>query len=164
MDWIESAGGPLVILEERLLQHWAGIGPADWAPGDGSDYDRACSVDDWIGLLEVGDGSAVVLGSEPARTCIMEAPDGALLVRWIHAPIGWELPAVSILLSQAWNRSATWQVSSASQHIQDAAFAGLDKDTQRLGMGLVPGLYDVLTADHRPDDEVHMVLHRIRAR
>lgn len=162
MTWIESGGGPLVILEHRLRGSWTGIGEGPWEPGSGTDYDRACGVSDWIGVVDVGDGAAVVLGAEPARTRVMDVAHGVLLVRWVHAPIGWQPGNAAALLTQTWERSASWAVASPVQVVQDAAFAGLDEDAERLLMDLPPGQYDLLTAEYRPGPEVRMVLHWIR--
>jgi len=161
MTWIASTGGPLVILEDRLLDHWEGVGDAVQL-GEGTDYDRACAVDGWIGIVEVGDGTAVVLGDEPAATCAFDAPSGVLVIRWIHASSDWDPGDVEKLLKQRWERSAIWTVGSQEQTVQDSAFAGGDSEIDRLHLRLPAGRYEVLTADHRPDPETYMVLHWIR--
>lgn len=162
ITWIESGGGPLVLLEERLRDVWAGIGQGEWEPGSGTDYDRACEVSDWIGLMEHGDGEAVVLGSEPAPTAFLNTALGPMLLRWIHAPAGWRAPAVEALMEQTWETSASWEVRSAPQIIQDAALGGQDTDADRLVLDLRPGRYEILTAEYKPDAEVCMILHRLR--
>ncbi|WP_344447880.1 Imm21 family immunity protein [Acrocarpospora macrocephala] len=45
------------------------------------DYGRACAVDDFIGLIDVGTAQALVLGDDPARTTFL--PEHGLLLREI---------------------------------------------------------------------------------
>jgi hypothetical protein len=163
VTWIESTGGPLILLEDRLLGSWVGTGTGVWKPGSGTDYDRACALDDWVGVIDVGAGKALVLGSEPTRTARLEAPGGALLVRWLHAPVGWQPDALETLLDQRWEPSTTWTITGATQTLLDAAEPGADEQADRLRLALRPGEYQVLTAEHRPDGETRMVLHWIRA-
>jgi len=158
--WIESGGGPLVVLEGRLLDAWQGTG-LHWDPGSGSDYDRACEVTDWVGVLAVRDGQALILGADPTPTCIREAPSGVLLVRWIHAPQGWRPPDARDLLGESWSEPLAWLVGDSRQVIQDSAYPGGDGSTEQLVMSLAPGRYLVETAEYSPDPEVRMILHRI---
>src|SRR5689334_17973405 len=84
MQWVESAGGPLIVVPLELAQSWRGI---EAVPGDPvTDYDRACDVDDYLGVLEVGPGRGLVLGDEPMRTAFVPSADGGILVRWGYAP------------------------------------------------------------------------------
>ena len=78
MAWIESAGGPLVVLPRSLRSAWMGVA-AD-------DYDAACSVDGYLGLLRRPWGDALVLGDEPLRTSVVQRHDGLAIVRWRFAP------------------------------------------------------------------------------
>ncbi len=68
--WVHSNGGPLILLSEHLLNYWDGINPPKdgrqieatfrWGPHSAAtDYDRACDVSDYMGLLEVGPGAAL---------------------------------------------------------------------------------------------------------
>lgn len=81
--WVESEGGPLLVAPESELAHWCG------STGDGGsaeawgDYDRACSVQGYVGLVNVGGQQALVLGDEPATTTYLA--DERLFVRWVAA-------------------------------------------------------------------------------
>ena len=79
--WLTSDGGPLLLLARAYLRYWGGIDPPTggrtiearfrWsgtAATPATDYDRACDVDDELGLLAVGPGHALVLGDEPLAT------------------------------------------------------------------------------------------------
>lgn len=79
MQWIESYGGPLLLLPSELFTEWRGVLTEfdhygyDWPypdppPPEESDYDGACAMEGHIGLISVGDGQAVVLSDKPMST------------------------------------------------------------------------------------------------
>ena len=100
-NWIDSNGGPLLLLPLDLLGNWGGIEPPKrrvvkaefrWNPdGPATDYDRACDVKGYLGNIDVGAGHALVLGDEPMPTTFLPAPTGGVLVRWVHAETEKEL-------------------------------------------------------------------------
>jgi len=59
-EWIQSDGGPLLLIPSELLHDWGG----DTA----SDDRRACEVVDEIAPLDLGAGMGLVLGEEPHMT------------------------------------------------------------------------------------------------
>ena len=96
--WVTSLGGPLLLLPESAVTAWTGIEPSQsprtkgitfrWRGdpnGPVTDYDRACSVEGYIGLIDVGDAKGVVLGGEPNSTTWVPIDGGGLLVRWVYA-------------------------------------------------------------------------------
>lgn len=95
-DWITCDGGPLLLIEEKYLQFWEGSeAPTNgriveanfrWGLEVATDYDKACDVEDWLGLIDVGEGKALVLGDEPNSTTWLDLKeDEGMLVRWIYA-------------------------------------------------------------------------------
>jgi hypothetical protein len=82
MRWVESAGGPLIFVPSDVAPLWAGVRTSGRIV---SDYDRACRIDDELGMINVGDRLALILGDEPFPTAILPQPDGGLLVRWVYA-------------------------------------------------------------------------------
>ncbi|MFD9409780.1 Imm21 family immunity protein [Streptomyces sp. NPDC059989] len=55
--WLETEGGPFIVVPRAALPHWS---------GPEGDYDRACEVIDFVGVLELPDGAeALALGDEP---------------------------------------------------------------------------------------------------
>jgi hypothetical protein len=66
--WISSGGGPLLLLDETLLAYWGGTETPVGRPSFPSDYDRACSVNGYLGTVAVGPGSGVVLWDSPLQT------------------------------------------------------------------------------------------------
>ncbi|MGW1208054.1 Imm21 family immunity protein [Streptomyces sp. NPDC002499] len=72
--WVESMGGPLIVIPVSALAAWRGCTETGVMAGDASaadDYDRACAVDDLAGVITVGENGAqaLVLADEPATSC-----------------------------------------------------------------------------------------------
>lgn len=156
LTWIESAGGPLLLLEEHLLSHWHGI--------ETDDYDRACGIDDYLGLLDVGSGRALVLGEEPMSTAWLSEP--GMFVRWQYADDNESVEeAIADLSKASWEATAiVVDVTDSSLVLFDAACSGEDPDCNRSGCKLNIALkekrYLIETAHYTPDENTALILHR----
>jgi len=158
VEWVESGGGPLIAIPEVVLPFWAGADGDDLS----TDYDRACDVDGFIGLLPVGDSRALVLGDEPAATAFL--PEHSTFVRWCAAGSEDELLAgvPAALKTAVWEPEVTWDVPGAVV-LFDAAWAGNDSArTDHLRVALEPGRYAVHAAYVEPGPEVWLGLVRLR--
>jgi hypothetical protein len=158
VEWVESGGGPLIAVPETVLPFWAG------ADGDetASDYDRACDVEGYVGLLPVGDSAALVFGDEPASTSYL--PDHATFVRWCAADSEDEVLAgvPAALDTAAWEREVHWKVPGAVV-LFDAAWPGNDSTrTDHLRVALPPGEYTVRAAHVQPGPETWLGLVQLR--
>jgi hypothetical protein len=159
--WVTSAGGPLLLLEESLLPYWNGI--------DTSDYERACSIRDYLGLLSVGQGQALVLGEEPMPTAwrpfINE--QGGMIIRWQWANDDNDvIESINKLQQPIWeNTGIILSVSSDPLMLFDAACPGQDADCNKTGcklsINLTQGKYSIETAHYRPDENTALILHRL---
>ena len=78
MRWVESAGGPLVLVPCSDVLRWLGA--------HAGDYDEACSVDDYAGKLQRVWGEVVVLGDEPMRSTFVHPAGEIRIIRWRYAP------------------------------------------------------------------------------
>src|SRR6185295_2520943 len=84
--WVDSTGGPLVVVPTSALPHWHGTGDyftGDSTPDDWGDYGRACAVDGYAGIIPVGDTQALVLGDDPLPTTYLA--ESRTFVRWAEA-------------------------------------------------------------------------------
>jgi hypothetical protein len=163
--WLESNGGPLLLLDQSWLPAWNGYSdaalPVD-APG--TDYARACAVDDYLGLLTIGFGAGLVLGDEPLMTAwwpSFDQPGGTLIRwRWANDEAVWR-DALSRLASLPWsNPSVVLPVPTGHAVLFDAADPGWDIK-ESLTLELAPGTYEVDTAEYQPDEETAFLLHRL---
>ncbi|MGW2168974.1 immunity 21 family protein [Streptomyces sp. NPDC001705] len=158
VEWVESGGGPLIAVPETVLPFWTG---ADGEDAD-SDYDRACEVDGYVGLLPVGDSTALVLGDEPASTAYL--PEHGTFVRWCAADSEAEvLAGVPAALDTAeWEPEVAWRVPGPVV-LFDAAWPGAASERAgRVRVALAPGRYAVRAAEARPGAETWLSLVQLR--
>ncbi|MFS4097817.1 immunity 21 family protein [Streptomyces sp. AF1A] len=149
LEWVESGGGPLIAVPEVVLPFWAG---ADSEELD-TDYDRACEVSGYAGLLPVGDSAALVLGDEPAATSYL--PEHGAFVRWSAANSERELlegiPAA--LRAAVWEPELRWDVPGPVV-LFDSAWPGGAADRQEhLRIPLPAGRYGVRAGYAQPGPE-----------
>ncbi|MFD7770595.1 immunity 21 family protein [Streptomyces sp. NPDC059787] len=158
VEWVESGGGPLVAVPETVLSFWTGADGEETA----SDYDRACEVDGLVGLLPVGDATALVLGDEPAATAFL--PEHGTLVRWIAGDSEEELLASvpAALHTARWQPEVHWKVPGGVV-LFDAAWPGTGSTgTDHVSLTLAPGRYAVRAAQVQPGPETWLVLVQLR--
>lgn len=153
-EWIETGGGPHLLVPEELLSKWRGID--GWSnhvnPNDQSDYARACRITSWIGTVRCGDGSATVLAGDvgPIAWINADGLDGGYLVQWLgidnEADI---LPALSSKgLEEAFAAEAAEQGmletgGSGKLKLIDSADIGTDLVQQNCSISLKPGRYNI---------------------
>ncbi|MFJ5719432.1 immunity 21 family protein [Streptomyces sp. NPDC093149] len=141
-DWVESMGGPLIVIPVSALNAWRGCTEGGMITGDGidpDDYDRACAVDDLAGAIAVGqDGAqALVLGDKPATTCYMS--EHHTFLRWLAADseTGLKAAAEAVLADPAtqWEECGTW-ITNGPAALMDSAEAGAELNVEYPDGGL----------------------------
>ncbi|WP_216651395.1 Imm21 family immunity protein [Actinomadura litoris] len=164
--WVESLGGPLVVLPRSVLPLWhtdpAGQevnDPAEWG-----DYGRACKIDDSLGVLEVGDAQALVLGDVPDSTTFL--PELSAFVRWEWAPSEEALlDGVEAVLDTAeWETEVRWTVPGPVV-LFDSVWPGttlLDQQPENhLLIDLAPGTFRVSFASIATGPETRVGIVRL---
>lgn len=140
--WVESMGGPLIVVPDSALAAWCGSTESGVLAGDATapdDYDRACAVDDLAGVIAVGvsGAQALVLADEPATSCFL--PEHRAFLRWLAADSEAELKAAAkaVLADAAtqWEECGTW-MSDGPAKLMDSAEAGADLDIEYPGGGI----------------------------
>lgn len=130
--WVRSMGGPLIVLPQSSVNAWAGCTDDGSVLGDADgrdDYDRACEVEGWAGVITVGAGAAtaLVLADQPAKTCFLL--EKLLFVRCLAADSEAELlSAAEAVLADpdtAWEDGGLW-VTDGPAVLMDSAEAGAD--------------------------------------
>ncbi|WP_246338871.1 Imm21 family immunity protein [Streptomyces lunaelactis] len=129
--WVQSMGGPLIVIPASALDQWGGSTEDGVIVGGTAipdDYDRACDVEGWAGVISIGIGrAALVLADEPATTCYL--PEQNAFLRWLAADSDAELleAARAVLDDPAtdWEDCGTWETDGASV-LMDSAEAGAD--------------------------------------
>ncbi|WP_338704037.1 immunity 21 family protein (plasmid) [Streptomyces sp. Q6] len=158
VEWVESGGGPLIAVPAVALSSWSG---ADGA-GLETDYDRACGVDAYGGLVTVGQSLALVLGDEPASTSFL--PEHGVFFRWCAAESEAELLAgIDAALAEAvWEPEQRWDVPGAVV-LFDAAWPGGELEPENhLRVELELGRYGVRGTYVEPDPQTSFILVQLR--
>jgi hypothetical protein len=183
LKWVVSGGGPLLLLEKSLIIEWKGVELTDEDDNNDSlhagaytegadeldDYERACKVNGYIGIISVGLGVGLVLGDAPLPTTWQpyQNGDGGLIIRWEYAS---DESSVIRSLSQLSNGSFVaegfnFEVFSGNLLLFDTAYSGEDLDCLEkediLEVQLSKGIYNVETASYKPDVETSLILHRL---
>lgn len=170
-SWIESGGGPLILLDEALLQYWQGV-DGSWSRasstfnvGEGpSDYDRACAIRDQVGTIIVGTGVGIILNEEPLPTTCVQLGDGdTVLARWVSAESDDDMAVVLSDVDKVRFAGAS-QVYEPQGDVRlfDSAFPGSDIRTPSLKIALRPGRYLIQTAHLQPNDLTSVILHKLK--
>ncbi|MEU1119885.1 MULTISPECIES: Imm21 family immunity protein [unclassified Streptomyces] len=130
--WVESMGGPLIVVPVSALPSWGGCTGSGLMAGDATDpddYDRACAVDDLAGVILIDENGmqALVLADEPATSCYL--PQHRAFLRWLSADseAGLRAAADTVLADPAtvWEECGTW-ASDGPAVLMDSAEAGSD--------------------------------------
>ena len=161
LNWIESTGGPLLLLEDALLAHWHG---SYGNSGVLTDYDRACKIADYIGIIEVGGGTGLLLGEEPFATSWWSSDQIArsFLVRWVAAENEEQVRAeLNSLPSESPWQSAdvNFEIYNGQLTLFDSACLGSAIDAF-LTIEIPRGSYAVETLHYDPSDKLSLILHR----
>ncbi|MFD3658245.1 Imm21 family immunity protein [Streptomyces sp. NPDC058620] len=151
--WMETEGGPFIVVPRTALPRWSGTE---------GDYDRACEVMDFVGVLALPDeAEALVLGDEPLSTAYL--PECRVLVRWCYAE---SEDGVSDII-RAGIPTAEWEegpvLSTTGELVLfDAAYFGTEVGTLTDGTALElgAGRYRVDSASVEPNDLTSFRVHR----
>ncbi|WP_430414070.1 Imm21 family immunity protein [Parasphingorhabdus sp.] len=115
-NWIDTEGGPFLLLAEELLPSWRGT--EGWSfethGEDESDYSRACDTTDWIGRIRCGGNEAYVLGGDVGPISWITSKDlaGGFLVQWLG--VDDEAHIIPALLSKQFEELVS---SESAEHI-----------------------------------------------
>ena len=160
LNWIDSGGGPLILLEQTALKDWQGSSLEQ----EPDDYDRACAVKDYIGLIKVGDREAIVLGDEPMTTAWFPSANqpGGIIVCWGCADSEADvIQALSAIPEEVWSDTGlSFQVGKTPLVLFDSAYPGENME-ESLRINLEEGQYAISTAEYEPNEETSLILHRL---
>jgi hypothetical protein len=166
---IKSHGGPLICIEHELAPSWLGVRANSIQAGleraFSSDYERACGVSNFVEMIEVRNGNALILGDMPLETLICQ-PTGQLpmIVRIYYADaeadIEAKVEAAQYLDFSEPAEAILFVVRSRRILVFDAAYPGNDVADYSLSFDLSPGSYSVLTKSFELDERTSLLMHK----
>lgn len=159
LKWIATNGGPLIIMAKNSLPKWKGIGSSFDAR---SDYDRACEVEDYLGVIEVEDDEALVLGDLPSYTASVVIDSSTILfIRWIWADDEGQVVTALQEFSieqQDWTEThLEIRFSGGRITLFDSAYSG-ESVEEKLENTIESGAYVPLTLSYEPDPSINLFL------
>lgn len=171
MNWIKSAGGPLICIDHALAAHWRATAGSSGPAVSGhslpsTDYERACELEGYITRIPCADGSALVLGDMPLETAIWSGAD-TLIVRVLYADPNTSFEdMIAGMPSYPFDNpleTISYRVTSGVIEVFDAA---CDRSTEAglsismLSASVRGGSYRIVTINYEPDDRTSLVIHR----
>ena len=166
---IKSGGGPLVCVEAEFAQYWLGVtgnnitDDADHAYAN--DYERACSVADYLGKIPLRGRYALILGDMPLETLIWRSRNQVpRIVRVYYADpdvdVTKRLESTPDLDFSSPVETLEIEVRSTPMILFDSAYPGKDIRDAYLSFELPSGMYSVLTKPFTPDDRTSVLVHK----
>jgi hypothetical protein len=156
----------LLLAPKSSIGAWLGVLPTN-SPGQPSDYARACEVQDEIGVIQVGEDQAIVLGDEPDRTTLVrQSGNEVFILRWRWAASEQSLLS-ALFFSLGRNAipfrpAGTFLARTAEYLLFDSASPGLDVASS-LSVAFRAGIYELGTAMFKPDGSTFALVHRLLA-
>ncbi len=162
LKWVSSGGGPLILMPQSLLQYWNGIYALEPPHQNlATDYDRACGVEEYVGIVNVADGEGLVLGDLPSPTsCIPIDSKTFIITRlvWIDEKRQVENILREVSLEQHWiDTNIRISFNSGNLVLFDSASLG-HKLNDFLNIEVNSGDYKISTFSYEPDEELNLFL------
>ena len=128
-----------------------------------TDYDRACHVENYLGLIDVGVGRGLILDDDPMPTTwyVNRANQKhKMLVRLNYTDDQTNIyELLSHLPDDIWRTTGiAFTANSEILHLFDAVDSGLATDDY-LTIELAEGSYHIFTATYEPNIRTSLILH-----
>jgi hypothetical protein len=181
MQWINSAGGPLILISEKSYKKWSGtfsrelylqnefIEAKNLLSPEESDYGKACSIPDFIGTVDLIGETAIILGDEPLSTTVFESLGSNLIViaRCYYTNDEQldekKLKSIDLNTVGDWTLDHRVTIHSEAHLLFDSAFSGylVDYDNiEHMLVSLAKGDCAIWSAEYSPSEESKYLLHK----
>jgi hypothetical protein len=161
MRWIETLGGPFILMEERLAIGWGGHRRSTF-PGYESDYEMASRVKGWAALLPVGDGCGIVMWGDALRATLFQSSWGSpVIVRWEYAETEEDvIKHLRNLQVDVFEQGDIEHLVTKTERMMlfDSVHT-MDTIEDSIGFTLNPGRHTLRTVEWHPDASTSLVIH-----
>lgn len=159
--WVTTLGGPHILIPQSACRLWNGAPPN--YPDEEGDYGRACAVDGYIGLIDVGQAQALVFADHPGRTTFL--PGHGILLREIAGGDDDEVldATLKLLPTIKWGSQLSWEITE-SLILFDSVYDYphvLTEGEEQIRVDLAPGRYTVEAAYLHIPDIAYLILVRL---
>ncbi|GEM_PF-1307208 len=176
LNWIESSGGPLVLISDREAGFWSGIlktdkylvnieeESEDFLNPDETDYGKACMINNYLGLVKIHNEDVLIVADEPMLTTFFVISQKPVLARWIYGEnktdVNNFLMHIELNLIENWEFEFRINFFSDKQFLFDSADSFDSKTKHYLEANIKKGCYKILTALYEPNDKTKLLLHK----
>ncbi|KAA3654431.1 MAG: hypothetical protein DWQ11_04535 [Proteobacteria bacterium] len=163
LDWINSAGGPLVCASYVTAEAWQGV--AGSSIGDvRSDYDRACEQFDYVGVVRCDSSEVLILGDEPMQSAFFLSSEKVFIARWVACESK-EAAAIALATLPAnlpsIEEATLFRLDSLGLVMFDAAEYTTSSACSS-HINLPPGTYAVSTKEYKHQGRFHFLVHELQ--
>jgi len=169
MEWIASDGGPLICLGHSTILSWKGVDGLSehkyHKKGYRNDYERACDIKDYLGVIPILSSNGIVLGDMPLDTTVLTGKNGLPLIA--RAFYSEPLTDIASVLVGEMDPENTTEVESVSisvdeknWHIFDSAYPGYIGLKRCLSIALPAVELCVKTFEYKPDSRTFLLVHQ----
>lgn len=161
--WIASRGGPLLCAAGDAARSWRGARASSIGRRE-TDYERACAVPGYVGVLAAGASEGLVLGDEPSQSTFLTIDGQWSIARWIACASPDDarrvLAGVPGTLPEL-EPARVVRFDGDSLHLFDSALP-LEDAGAPLVASIQPGRYSVSTQRLAEPDRFEFLIHRLR--
>jgi hypothetical protein len=171
--WIDTTGGPFIILRAEDVKKWSGsfsiqsvakqeiIIEEDFLNPAKTDYGKACQVLNEIDIIDFASNSVIVIGLEYLITLKKVNERIFLIFQWEYGSsmeaVENFLQSVTIDEIQYWQATGLYTKLSGEYIIFDSSEIGFDlKKEELLKFEPDTGIYQIETADYKPDQSTFL--------
>ncbi|NOQ73141.1 MAG: hypothetical protein GQ574_14135 [Crocinitomix sp.] len=183
MKWINSTGGPSIIIATAKVKKWSGIGTIeaalknefeeteDFMDPNQCHYGQACEIINEIGLVKIQGSTTevIIIGDEPLQMTVLGNAEktGIIIVKW---SFGENVETVESFLDfnelevlPNWQALMTAQLHSDEHILLDAAASGFDLEKDEIiKFELKKGTYAISSLTFSPNEKTEMYLYQFK--
>lgn len=166
--WIQSDGGPLICIPMSAAHLWFGTDGTSFESAGGlSDYERACAIDGYLGLIQVRDRVALVLGDMPMATSILQSRLSEIyIVRLMYMDDQEDVIDYILEHQEKFERNEQKEIVNFESDgsgiiIFDSAYLSSECEIESISYPLTEGTYRIDTRIIELEDRASFLLHGI---
>ena len=132
-----------------------------------TDYGRACEIHNYLGVVDMGNDFALVLGDEPMLSTVLYSTDRKFVIaRWVYGDnknfVDQILQSLDTTKIENWQLSLTLDLLSDKEYLFDSAsnFHEIEKEAY-LSANIEQGHYGIWTTVYEPDDKTRLLIHKL---